>query len=89
MGKNANPDSPARYHRGLKYVIVTNMISMSAVIDTVLGFVRIKKIKTLADGGKPSKLIVCKSPGVNIENTGDALCCIIRQSYLSCHCVKS
>jgi hypothetical protein len=42
-----------------------------------------------ADGGKSSKRIVCKSPGVNIENPGDALCCIIRQSYLSCHCVKN
>ncbi len=31
----------------------------------------------VADGGKSSKLIVCKSPGVNIENPGDALCCII------------
>jgi hypothetical protein len=42
----------------------------------------------VADGGKSSKLIVCKSPGVNIENPGDALCCIIRQSHFSCHCVK-
>ncbi len=42
MGKNANPDSPARYHTGIKYAIVTKMISMSAVIDTVLGFVSIK-----------------------------------------------
>jgi hypothetical protein len=42
----------------------------------------------VADSGKSSKLIVCKSSGVNIENKGDALCCIIRQSYLSCHCVK-
>jgi hypothetical protein len=43
----------------------------------------------VADGGKSSKLIVCKSPGINIENPGDTLCCIIRQSYLSCHCFKS
>jgi hypothetical protein len=42
----------------------------------------------VADGGKSSKLIVCKFPGVNIENPGDALCCIIHQSHLSCHCVK-
>jgi hypothetical protein len=43
--------------------------------------------QTVADSRKSSKLIVCKSPGVNIENPGDALCCIIRQSRLSCHCV--
>ncbi len=27
---------------------------------------------TVADGGKSYKLIVCKSPGTNIENPGDA-----------------
>jgi hypothetical protein len=43
---------------------------------------------TVADGGKSSKLIVCKSPGVNIENPGDAFGCIIRQSHFSCHCVQ-
>jgi hypothetical protein len=44
----------------------------------------------VADGGKSSKLIVCKSPRVNIENPGDALhvCRMIRQSHFSCHCVK-
>jgi hypothetical protein len=39
----------------------------------------------VADSGKSSKLIVCKSSGVNIGNPGDALCCIIRQC---CHCVN-
>jgi hypothetical protein len=31
-----------------------------------------KKQAVVADGEKSSKLIVCKSPGTNIENPGDA-----------------